>query len=93
VRLVVKLRQVPAATGGLLLEDSLAAGLAQGFYLGDGVLAVGLGDTGVADEHRALQFVTAQHPKGLVNGQVSDPVAILARFSSSAIWNKRGNVS
>jgi len=39
----VKLRPVPAATGGLLLEDSLAAGLAQGFYLGGGVLVVGLG--------------------------------------------------
>jgi len=48
------LRPVPAATGGLLLEDSLAAGLAQGFYLGGGVLVVGLGDAGVADEHRAL---------------------------------------
>jgi hypothetical protein len=65
----VKLRPVPSATGGLLLEDSLAAGLAQGFYLGGSVLVVGLGDTGVADEHRALfssplRLVAAQRPKG-----------------------------
>ena len=50
----MKLRPVPAATGGFLLEDSLAAGLAHGFYLGGGVLVVGFGDAGVADEHRAL---------------------------------------
>ena len=49
-----KLRPVPAATGGLLFEDSLAASLAQRLYLGGSVLVVSLGDTGVADEQRAL---------------------------------------
>jgi hypothetical protein len=55
----VKLRPVPAATGGLLLEDSLAAGLAQGFDLGGGVLVVGLGDTCVTDQNRKFSACRA----------------------------------
>jgi hypothetical protein len=68
---LVKLRPIPSPTGGLLLEDSLATDVAQGFSLGRSVLVVGLGDAGIADKQRTpfssrLRFVADHHPKSFL---------------------------
>ena len=86
---ITKLRPVPAATGGLRLEDSLAASLVQ--RLLPGRQCPGREPWRHGRSRRAarpfsprLRFVAAHCPKGLANDQIDHPVVMLGRV----FWRK-----